>query len=96
MEARRVIEGELRNIGVHGLSNDGIKAPFRVSPVVKCLLKWIFPIIYAIFYASERALPLSGYISRLRKNCFCTRDWQERRDERDARVRGPKFEVLGT
>jgi hypothetical protein len=36
------------------------------------------------------------YANRLRKNCFCTRDWRERRDERDAGVRSPKFEVFGT
>ena len=34
--------------------------------------------------------------TRLRKTCFCTRDWRERRDERDAGVRSPKFEVFGT
>jgi hypothetical protein len=61
MEARRVIEGELRNIGVHGLSNDGIKAPFRASAAARCLLKWIFPLIYAIFYAFERASPPLSY-----------------------------------
>ena len=61
MEARRVIEGELRNIGIHGLSNDGIKTPIRATPAAKCLLKWIFPLIYAIFYASERVSPPSSY-----------------------------------
>ena len=30
------------------------------------------------------------------KNYFDTRDWREKRDERDARVRGLKFEVFGT
>ena len=61
MEARRVIEGELRNIGIHGLSNDGIKTPIRASPAAKYHLKWIFPLKYAIFYAFARASPLSGY-----------------------------------
>jgi len=49
MEARRVIEGELRNIGVHGLSNSGLKAPIRASPAVRCFLQWIFSSISAIF-----------------------------------------------
>jgi len=49
MEARRVIEGELRNIGVHGLSNSGLTGAIRASPAVKCLLQWIFPVISAIF-----------------------------------------------
>jgi len=61
MEARRVIEGELRNIGVHGLSNSGINPPIRASPAARCLLKWIFPLIYAIFYASGRESPPSSY-----------------------------------
>ena len=61
MEARRVIEGELSNIGVHSLSNDVVKVPIRASSAARCLLKWIFPLIYAIFYATERASPLSSY-----------------------------------
>jgi hypothetical protein len=56
MEARRVIEGELSNIGVHGLSNNRIEAPIRASPAVRCLLQWIFPVISAIFYTLPNAL----------------------------------------
>ncbi len=49
MEARRVIEGELSNIGVHGLSNSGLTGAIRASPAIRCLLQWIFPLISAIF-----------------------------------------------
>ena len=68
MEARRIIKGELSTIGIHGLSNNGFAHPSissrQVPPPVD------IPLIYAIFYASERASPLSSYISRLRKNYF--------------------------
>src|ERR1041385_521016 len=57
MEARSIMEGELSSTGPQGLSNSRVTVSHPASPNLRRLLLWIFPLIYAIFYAPE-------YISR--------------------------------
>jgi len=64
MEGFRVIQRELI-IGVPGLSNSGLTEPIRVFPAARGLLKWIFPLIYAIFYAVKRKSPVKLHYKKI-------------------------------
>src|ERR1041384_616406 len=58
IEARSIMEGELSSIGPQGLSNSRVTVPRVASPNLRRVLLWIFPLIYAIFYAPEYYIPL--------------------------------------
>ena len=56
MEARRVIEGKLSSIGIHGLSNKGIKAPIRLSPALGASSGGYF-LLYTLYFTHRMPTP---------------------------------------